>query len=67
MDPALLIPSPGDGFDGGGVKNEEGPLVKDEVEGVTFVGLEEVPVVDHVSDYESDHSDDAMAAADQQV
>ena len=41
MDPALLIPSPGDGFDGGGVKNEEGPLVKDEVEGGTFVGLEE--------------------------
>ena len=61
VDPALLIPSPGEGFDEGGVKD----VVKYEVG--TFVGLEQIPVADHISDYESDQSDEAMAAAEQQV
>ena len=69
MDPALLVPGPGEGFDGaGGVKNSEVPDVKDEVGGEKVVGLEEVPEVDdHVSDYESDQSDEAVAVAEQQV
>ena len=65
MDPAFLVPD--EGFDGGGVKDKEGPVVEDDAEGVTIVGLEEIPVVDHISDYESDQSDEAMAVADQQV
>ena len=65
MDPALLIPE--EGFHVCGVKEKQVLVVKDDVEDVTVVGLEEVPVVDHISDYESDQSDEAMAFADQQV
>ena len=68
MDPALLVPGPGEGFDGSGLKDNEVPLVKDEVGGVKVVGLEEVlDVDDHISDYESDQSDEAMAEAEQKV
>ena len=68
VDPALLIPGPEEGLDGGGVKEKEVLEAMDEVGGVTVVGLEEVPEVDdHISDYESDQSDEAMTEAEQQV
>ena len=67
MDPALLIPRPDEGFDGGGVEDKEGPEVKNEVKGGSLVVLEEISSVDHISDYESDQSDEALAAADQRV
>ena len=51
------------------VLKQVAPSVKDVVkyEVGTFVGLEQIPVADHISDYESDQSDEAMAAAEQQV
>ena len=66
MDPALLIPGPNERFDADGVKVEDvSEVTADAI--VKLVGLEDVPEVNHISDYESDQSDEAMAAADQQV